>query len=162
MAEYLLRHKLMQRNAGDMQSHSAPHLRHSGEGRNPSATDRRNPEPPSGIKIESAGIGALVGKPAAETTLQILTEQGIDASAHRARQLTENILTSADLVLAMEQKHLAQLYEMAPQIRGRAFLLGKWNNDQEIPDPYRQQRPAFDHVYRLVDQATSAWLPYLA
>lgn len=115
------------------------------------------PEP----SITSAGIGALVDKPADETAQAILAEQGISATAHRARQVDEEMLRNADLILAMEGKHLKRLYEIAPQIRGRAFLLGKWSGDQEIPDPYRQQRPAFEHAYKLIDQATDSWLSYL-
>lgn len=113
------------------------------------------------MTIESAGIGALVGKPADPTAVELLAEQGIDASAHRARQVTAGMLARADLILAMESKHLKHLYELAPQIRGRAFLLGKWQDDQPVPDPHRQQRPAFEHAYKLIDQATDSWLKYL-
>ena len=113
------------------------------------------------ITVESAGIGALVDKPADPTTLEILAEQGIDASEHRARQVTEEMLRQTDLILSMESKHLQHLYKMAPQIRGRAFLLGKWEQDMSVPDPYRQQRPAFEHAFKLIDQATSSWLKYL-
>lgn len=113
------------------------------------------------LVISSAGIGALVGKPADATALELLQEQKIDASAHKARQVTEDMLAKADLVLAMEEKHLKRLYEIAPQARGKAFLLGKWIDGQTVPDPYRQQRPAFEHAYKLIDQATDAWLKYL-
>lgn len=115
----------------------------------------------SDIQVESAGLGALVGKPADAIAQAILTEHGIDMSPHSARQINDDMLSSVDLVLAMEEKHLQALHEMCPQIRGRAFFLGKWKNDQTIPDPYRQQRAAFEHVYKLIDQATDAWLPYL-
>lgn len=115
----------------------------------------------SHIQVESAGLGALVGKPADKTAQEILAEQGIDMSQHLARQINRDILGSVDLILAMEDKHLEALHSMAPQIRGRAFLLGKWQGDQAVPDPYRQQRPAFEHAYKLIDQATDAWLKYL-
>ena len=114
-----------------------------------------------GVTVASAGLGALVDKPADPTALALMQEHGIDASSHRARQVTEDMLAAADLVLAMEPKHLDRLYQMAPQIRGRAFLLGKWLDDQPIPDPYRQQRPAFEHAWKLIEQATDAWLKYL-
>lgn len=113
------------------------------------------------VTIESAGIGALVGKPADSTALAVLQENGIEASGHTARQVTESMLANADIILAMEHGHLRKLYSMAPQIRGKAFLLGKWTGNTEVPDPYRQQRPAFEHAYTLIDQATSAWLTYL-
>jgi len=116
---------------------------------------------PTGRRIESAGIGALVGKPADDTAQAVLRDNGVDASTHRARQVTRDMLAEADLILAMEDRHLKHLYEMAPQTRGKAFLLGKWLDGQPIPDPYRQQRPAFEHVYQLIDQATDAWLRYL-
>lgn len=115
----------------------------------------------SGKQIHSAGIGAVIGKPADAMALELLNEQGIDATAHRARQVTREMLASADLVLAMEEGHLKRLHEIAPQIRGRAFLLGKWQNNQPVPDPYRQQRPAFEHAFKLIDQATDSWLKYL-
>lgn len=113
------------------------------------------------ITIHSAGIGALVDKPADETAQQILMEHGIDASNHKARQVTKDMLAKADLILAMEEKHLKHLYAMAPQVRGKAFLMAKWEGDKPIPDPYRQQRPAFEHAYKLIDQATTAWLKFL-
>lgn len=114
-----------------------------------------------GVNVSSAGLGALVNKPVDPTALAIMQEHGIDASAHRARQVTTDMLAGADLVLAMEPKHLDQLHKMAPQIRGRAFLLGKWLDDRSVPDPYRQQRPAFEHAWKLIEQATDAWLKYL-
>ena len=113
------------------------------------------------MTIESAGIGALVDKPADETARQILLENGIDASNHKARQVTKDMLAQADLILAMEEKHLKHLYAMAPQVRGKAFLMGKWLDNQPVPDPYRQQRPAFEHAYKLIDQASDAWLKFL-
>lgn len=113
------------------------------------------------VLIESAGIGALVGKPVDGTAQTLLQERGIDASKHRARQVRKAMLSGADLVLAMEQGHLRQLHRMAPHSRGKTFLLGKWMGDQEVPDPYQQQRPAFEHAFSLIDQATDTWLTYL-
>ena len=115
----------------------------------------------TGSKVCSAGIGALVGKPVDDTALELLKEHGIDATAHRARQVTAAMLANADLILAMEEGHLKRLHDMAPQIRGRAFLFGKWQNNEPVPDPYRQQRPAFEHAFKLIDQATESWLKYL-
>lgn len=115
----------------------------------------------SDIQVESAGLGALVDKPADPIAQEVMAEQGIDMSQHRARQVSREILSGVDLVLAMEDRHLDALHSMAPEIRGRAFLLGKWQNNLAVPDPYRQQRPAFEHAYKLIDQSIEAWLPHL-
>ena len=51
------------------------------------------------LRVESAGINAEVGNPATREARQVMEERGIDAEAHVARQLTEEMLRSADLVL---------------------------------------------------------------
>lgn len=113
------------------------------------------------IQVESAGLGALIGKPADPIAQEILAEQGVDMSRHRARQVNRAILNGFDLVLTMEERHLEAMHSMAPEIRGRAFLIGKWQDNVEIPDPYRQQRPAFEHAYNLIGQSLDTWLGYL-
>lgn len=114
-----------------------------------------------GISVSSAGLGALVGKPVDATAAQVMASAGLALPEHKARQLTADMLHDADLVLAMEQRHLQQIHKMAPQARGKALLLGKWLDNAEVPDPYRQQLPAFEHVFKVMDKATDAWLRYL-
>lgn len=113
------------------------------------------------VSIDSAGINALVGHPMTETAQAVLRERDIAMNDHRAKQVTAEMLQTADVVLAMEGWHLKRLYELAPAIRGRAFLLGHWNGPLDIPDPFQQQRPAYEHVYRLIDETTDAWLARL-
>ncbi|KXJ42454.1 low molecular weight protein-tyrosine-phosphatase [Marinobacter sp. Hex_13] len=113
------------------------------------------------IAVDSAGLGALVGKDIEPTARQVLVENGIEPNRHSAKQINIDMIAQADLVLAMEQAHLQHLNEIAPQARGKTFLLGKWLDNKEIPDPYRQQKPAFDHAYTLIDQSIAAWLKYL-
>lgn len=110
-----------------------------------------------GITVRSAGLGALVGKPMDPTALQVLQENGYDHPDHQARQLNRDMLHEYDLILAMEPKHLHDIFDMAPEARGKSFLLGKWQGDKAIPDPYRQQRPAFEHVYKLISDGVSRW-----
>ncbi len=114
-----------------------------------------------GIEVSSAGLGALVGKPVDATAAEVMAAAGYHLPDHQARQLTPDMLRAADLVLAMEQKHLESIHSMAPEARGKTFLFGKWSDNREVPDPYRQQLPAFEHVFRLLDEAATAWLPYL-
>lgn len=115
-----------------------------------------------GLVVESAGVNALVGRPADPKALAVLGENGTDMRGHRACQLQQNLLMRSDLVLTMDSELLSRINEMFPQIRGRAFLLGKWQEDQPIPDPFRQHRAAFEHVFNLIDRMTDDWLPYLA
>lgn len=114
-----------------------------------------------GLDISSAGVGALVDKPMDATARELLQEHGLDLPEHQARQLTRDLAHRSDLILVMEQKHLSAVLSIAPEARGKTFLLGKWLKDKEIPDPYRQQRPAFEHVYRLIEESVRAWQPYI-
>jgi len=50
---------------------------------------------------------------------------------------------------------------MAPEASGKIMLLDKWGVAADIPDPYRQQRVAFEHVYDLIERSVAGWLPYL-
>ncbi|MGO3127120.1 MAG: low molecular weight protein-tyrosine-phosphatase [Luteimonas sp.] len=113
------------------------------------------------IEVSSAGLQALVDRPVDPTAAELLRGRGLDPDAHRARQVTPDLLGSVDLVLVMERAQQARIVRDAPQASGKTLLLGKWRGDLEIPDPYRQQRPAFEHVLRLIDESVAGWRPYL-
>lgn len=113
------------------------------------------------IQISSAGLGALVDRPIDATAMQLLTEHGMDSAGHRARQLTASMLREADLILGMEKSHVASMIRLAPEASGKIFLLDKWLQGRDIPDPYRQARPAFEHVYDLIIEGVDSWLRYL-
>lgn len=113
------------------------------------------------VEVSSAGLQALVGKPIDPEAAALLRENGIDPDTHVARQATPSVLAAADLILVMEQVHHAKIVREVPQVSGKTFLLGKWRGQQEIPDPYRQHREAFEHVYRLIDDCVGSWAPYI-
>ncbi len=115
----------------------------------------------SQVNVSSAGLTALVAKGAEATASSIALSNNIDMSAHKGRQLSSALIAENDLILVMEERHLSDLLGQYPQARGKTFLLGKWIDDTEIPDPYRQSHEAFEHVYNLIDKACSAWTKYL-
>lgn len=117
----------------------------------------RNALAHSAIAVSSAGLAALRDSPLEPTALQVLEEHGHAPVSHRARQLTSAAVSDADLVLVMEQRHIGGVLSLAPEARGKVFLLGKWQYNREIMDPYRQGKPAFVHAYALIEQAAQAW-----
>lgn len=96
-----------------------------------------------------------------DNAMQILKERGIDAVEHRARQLDPTMLREADLVLAMERDHLKVVSRLAPEASGKLFLLDKWQDADDVPDPYRQSREVFEHVYTMIERGVESWLRYL-
>ncbi len=109
------------------------------------------------FSISSAGISALVGEPIEPTALAILQARGHVTPEHQGRQLSREMLHAADVILAMERRHIEHILAMAPEVRGRTFLLGKWQNDLEIDDPYRKGDDAFLNAYEAILKNTSAW-----
>jgi protein-tyrosine phosphatase len=109
------------------------------------------------IQVSSAGLGARAGSPIERNALALLQRQGEQPREHHARQLNAQLLREADLVLVMEHHHLQGVLQVAPEARGKTFLLGKWQNNREIPDPYRQGPAAFEHAYALIKEGVDAW-----
>ena len=113
------------------------------------------------MNISSSGLGALEDHSIDPTAGTLLLERDIDATEHRARQLHTSHLVKADLVLTMDSSMVRSIGNMAPQVSGKTFLLGKWDGGAPVADPYRKSREAFEHVYGQIDQFTDSWLPYL-
>ncbi len=106
--------------------------------------------------ISSAGIAAVVGKSADPLVQELLHQEGIDCSSHRARQLTSAILLEADLVLVMEQGQRKEIECTFPSVCGRVHLLGKWG-EFEVPDPYKKSKEFFKETYQLITQGIDQW-----
>jgi protein-tyrosine phosphatase len=108
------------------------------------------------VSVESAGLGALVGRPADPIAHELMQEQGIDISSHRARQLKPDMVRQYDLILTMEESQVSGVLSLDPSARGKVHCLGKWG-DFEVPDPYQQPRNAFEHALSLIEQAVADW-----
>lgn len=91
---------------------------------------------PGEWKVESAGTWALVGEPAAQKSQQVLAERGLDASDHRARSVSLELLNSFKLILTMENGHKEALQIEFPAIKGRVYTLSEMVGDEfDIHDP---------------------------
>lgn len=109
------------------------------------------------LKVDSAGLGALVGRSAESTATSVAAEHHLSLDGHCARQISGRMCRDYDLILAMEKRHIATLCEIAPEMRGKVMLFGHWDGEREIPDPYRKSREAFEAVYTLLDQSARQW-----
>jgi len=106
--------------------------------------------------ISSGGLSALVGWPADPMAQALLLEKGLDISAHRAQQASQEILFGADLILTMSSQEQKQIEANYPSIRGRVHRLGKWGG-YDIPDPFKRPRSAFEQALVLIEQGVDDW-----
>lgn len=109
-------------------------------------------------QVESAGLGALVDHGVEPTARALGEAEGLDLAGHQARQLSVEMLRSADLVLVMSEGQRRAVGELAPEALGKTMCLGRWlGGGRDIPDPYRKSPEAFEHVHQLLKDATGAW-----
>jgi protein-tyrosine phosphatase len=108
-------------------------------------------------EISSAGLGALVGKPADAMASEIAEQHGLSLEGHQGKQLSASMCRKFDLILVMEKAHIDAVCKLAPEVRGKTMLFGHWLGPREIADPYRQSREAFEFVYCLLDESAQKW-----
>lgn len=116
----------------------------------------------SAIEIHSAGLAALVDAPIEATARSVLEAHGHAAPEHRARQFTRQAASDCELILVMEQHQVERILKLAPEARGKVFLLGKWQGNREISDPYCKGESAFKQAYALIEEGVQAWIKRLA
>lgn len=108
--------------------------------------------------VESAGLAALAGNPIDPMAEAVLLDHGLTAATHIARQISPALIDAADIVLAMDKRHVSAIHAHAPHARGKTFLLGRWQGDAAIPDPYGKPRVAFEQAYDMLDEAVASWI----
>lgn len=114
------------------------------------------------INVISSGVGALVGKPADPIAVQLMTAKGINLENHCAQQINSLLVSKVDLILTMENKHMDIIRSSYPAARGKVYLIGKWEGDTEIMDPYKRGVDAFEEALLGIDSGLKAWLNKLS
>ena len=109
------------------------------------------------LNVFSSGLSALVGKPADPFSIELMNDKNIDLTKHCAQQINSVLVSASDLILTMERKHIEIIQSKFPESRGKIHLIGKWNNDQEIPDPYKKDRDAFMKASQLIESGLDLW-----
>ena len=111
-------------------------------------------------RAESAGVAALVDEDITPNARAALDEVGIYTGEHRARQVGEEMLGEADLVLAMGPRHVATLCRRFGGLSERVYALPEYalgaSPEEGIPDPYGQTMTAFRASVRQLLEYTEA------
>lgn len=112
------------------------------------------------IKVSSAGISAVKGQLANEKAVKVLKSKGIDISQHRAKQLTEEMISQSDLILTMTVAH-KKIIEYFPYSINKVFALKEYaqiindeeinRNNLDIADPYGMDYNVYEQSMREID-----------
>lgn len=106
--------------------------------------------------IESAGLAALVGQPADSKAQQVMRAEGLEISEHVAKQVSEELVMSADLILTMSSNQTRWLERQWPHCRGKTFRMGHWLA-KDIADPYRQEQEVFETTKKDIVDSLERW-----
>ena len=88
----------------------------------------------SDLEISSAGTYAWRDQPASSLAIEVLEEAGIDLSAHRSRELSGELIESADLIVAMTGEHKEEVIRISPDSESRVIILGELDDRRGNPD----------------------------
>ncbi|MCU0666435.1 MAG: L-threonylcarbamoyladenylate synthase [Candidatus Omnitrophica bacterium] len=102
--------------------------------------DRLKKKNRTDVEVLSAGIMLLEGSGASSLTKEVMSQNGIDVSAHRSKRITPELLRKSDIILVMEKMHEERVLAMAPDVKSRVFLLKEFakiedEGDLNIEDP---------------------------
>nr|MDQ3057872.1 low molecular weight phosphotyrosine protein phosphatase [Pseudomonadota bacterium] len=61
-----------------------------------------------------------------------------------------------------EQRHMAALRALEPKARSRMALLGKWQGDAEVADPYGRDLAFFERTFVTIEALANDWMQRLA
>jgi protein-tyrosine phosphatase len=117
----------------------------------------RHELPGDRFAVKSAGLAAVYGNPMDPRAAALLAERGLSGEKHISHRVNKPLVEGADIVLAMEKRHVAALSKLAPAARGKIHLLGKWQGDREIPDPYGRDLSAYLRAYQMIDESIKEW-----
>jgi L-threonylcarbamoyladenylate synthase len=111
-----------------------------------------------GYRIESMGVLAGHGVPAARLAIQVMKEEGVDLGEHRSRAAAARDLASFDNVYCMTAGHREALARTLPPGKDRNLeLLDPQGRD--IPDPIGGTREDYLEALRMIRDAVEARLP---
>ena len=88
-----------------------------------SGLDERRPPTSPGIRVASAGTGALVGAPMDARAADQARACGLEPATFRARSLTPAMIAEADLVLTATRGHRGRVVTMYPKALPYTFAL---------------------------------------
>lgn len=129
----------------------------------------QGPEVPGrSVTVSSAGTMAVDGHPAAEDAVTYAVEFGLSLENHRARQLSEELLDAADMVLAMDRSHESMILTFWPHYREKVRYMTEFDpqgkgRKKDVADPYgnsaRAYRKSFQLIARCVEGLVEALRP---
>ncbi|ALF59167.1 low molecular weight protein-tyrosine-phosphatase [Psychrobacter urativorans] len=106
--------------------------------------------------IDSAGLSAVVGHHADAKAMAVMAASNIYMSDHIAKQISEELVVTADLIFTMSINQTKWIEDQWPHCRGKTFRIGHWI-DIDIADPYGHSESAFETAKQDIIDGLDQW-----
>jgi protein-tyrosine-phosphatase len=95
------------------------------------------------VEVKSAGVAAMNGQPMAGHARETLRNRGIAAEGFQSREVTEDTVAWADLILTMTSHHKRHLLELYPSAVEKTFALKEFASaGNPVSAAFHQEREA--------------------
>ncbi|HEY7461965.1 MAG TPA: low molecular weight protein arginine phosphatase [Gemmatimonadota bacterium] len=110
-----------------------------------------------GVRVRSAGTGAVSGAPAAEEARRVARRHGLSLASHRSAPLEPELLAWSDHVLAMEGYHKRVIERLGAA--EKVTLLSEYGGDGgDIADPIGEPEETYERVFAALERYLAAFL----
>lgn len=113
------------------------------------------------FQVTSAGIAARSGMTPDPRTTGYLADKGIALSGKTSSKLSADLVSQAELILVMEDKHIKQVCSAYPFARGKTMLLGHWRSGENVADPIRLSASDYLVVAEHIEEFCQDWVKEL-
>lgn len=116
------------------------------------------------VEVGSAGVSAMEGVPASESSIRVARDHRLDLSDHRARLLSGEMVRGADLIVAMGRRHLDTVGVIEPAALAYTRLLTDFCDHVEgdIDDPIGGDQPTYERTYLTIAKCVEGMAERLA
>jgi protein-tyrosine phosphatase len=115
----------------------------------------------TGIDVRSAGARALNGMPPTDETIEVMNEEGVDVAPLRSKNLNNEMIKNADLILVMEGIHKIDVIRRVPEAAAKTHLLKEFGQPDsavytegyDVPDPIGRPLKDYKSCVNMIKKA---------
>lgn len=112
-----------------------------------------------GVNVMSAGISAMPGAPAANQSVEVMRQYGVDISAHCSQPMTGRLAKCADVIFALTNRHRDAIVSQWPELKDTVKTLRPDGGD--ISDPIGSPVAVYQSCAQQIDQCLEHWLQHI-
>jgi protein-tyrosine-phosphatase len=109
------------------------------------------------VEVSSCGTAVLFPTTASHEAINVLKGEGLDASEHVSRPMTNMLLKKSDLIFVMTRSQRSQVLERVPAVEKRVYLIGEFKSgvirheqDLDIPDPMGKSHREYQECFEVL------------